>query len=979
MIRKQPRLSGVLLALLLPLGLLGADTPPNTPANRSDPVIVIVTRYPGASARTVAETVTVPIEEQLLGLENLRYTLSRCTNDGRYVLQLHLKPGADLNMAQVLAQNRVSIAAPVLPESVQRDGVLIRKQVPAPRLFLTLHSPDNSLDTVFLGRYASVNITPELLHLEGVADVTSVGESDLGLRAWLDPDRLAALDLTTADVVKAVREQNIQTEHAPAGQGVSIALNTQGRRTRPEDIANIIVKASREGEIVRLKDLARVEMGVGRPRGEAFLDQRPVVALGISPTSNTSLRAFQAAVRDRMELLKKDFPAGLDYTLLVDLTGAGAKDEKQDRCWLVEPVLPVDLSAERAREVLDRYTRVLLQTPGVQHVLALSKCPYTRFGDGPGLVVVLDRDFDPARWVRSLPSLRKHLDEVRTAIPRLRELAGADGFRSGYPLELALRGPEAAEVRLLADRLVERLARTRKLTDLPAIPESTRQLVVDIDRTRASTLGVSVRDVLSVLQVALGSAPVGEPSGDRRFERTHVPLTASERDLAADLRQLQVRGAEGKRIPLSTLVTLRETEAPAHIDRLDLRPALEIGANPAPGISLAEARWLCETLAEQTRKELGLSSAYRLVWLGPLPAAKPLKGALKEDEEPAPPDVVVSRPVVREITDYEDFTGRTQAVSTVELRPRVSGYIEKVLFKDGSAVKKGDVLFAIDPRPYQASLDQAKAQVDLSEASLELARAEYARARKLLASGGISREDVDAAKGKEVVAQASLAAARASLALARLNLDFCNIRAPIDGRIGRSLLDPGNLVKADDTHLATLHSQDPLYVYFDVDERTLLRLRRSADEGKLPVLIGTADDRGYPLRGTLDFANNQVNPNTGTIAMRAVLPNPKGDLVPGLFVRVRLPIGKPHKALLIPDEVIRTSLGQKTVYVVDDKDKVVSRRVTLGARLLNGLRVIDEGLKPDDRVIVRGQMRVRPGMTVKPQLEPLPERKPREP
>lgn len=334
----------------------------------------------------------------------------------------------------------------------------------------------------------------------------------------------------------------------------------------------------------------------------------------------------------------------------------------------------------------------------------------------------------------------------------------------------------------------------------------------------------------------------------------------------------------------------------------------------------------------------------------------PLAGARAAEPE-KPPRVEVTRPVSRTVTDNELFTGRLTAAQTVDIRPRVSGYLIRALFKEGADVKKGDLLFEIDPRPYQTELNRAKTTLDAAEARLKLAQAEYARNRALFTKAAVSREELDRSKSALDLARAQVAVAKATLDMARINFDFTRVMAPIDGRIGRRLLDPGNLVKADDTLLATIVSREPMYVYFDVDERTLLRLRRTARDGKaradteLPAWMSLADEKGYPHRGVVNFTDIRVDAATGTLRMRAVFANPTGFLLPGLFVRVRLPVGKPYKALLVPEGAVEPIKTRRFVYVVNEKDVVERRRVVLGG-LDGGMRVVKEGLKPDDRVIV---------------------------
>jgi multidrug efflux system membrane fusion protein len=352
-----------------------------------------------------------------------------------------------------------------------------------------------------------------------------------------------------------------------------------------------------------------------------------------------------------------------------------------------------------------------------------------------------------------------------------------------------------------------------------------------------------------------------------------------------------------------------------------------------------------------------------------------------------PPVLPVSKPVQREVTDYIDFTGRADAVEAVDVRPRVTGYLVRVPFKEGAEVKKGDLLFEIDPRPYQAQLEQARSQVALNEASLKLARATYERDRAIANAtpGGVSRQQLDQDLASVDEAAARLKAAQASTQVYQLNLEFTKVTAPIDGQVSRYYLTVGNLVNQDQTLLTTLVSLDPIHVYFDVDEPTLLRLRRArnagllkpAPNGQIPVLVGLQGEEGFPHGGTVNFVNNQVNPATGSLTVRGVFPNPRPAggtrlLSPGMFVRVRLPIGQPHPALLVIDRAIGSDQGLKYVYVVDAEHKVQYRRVATGALQEDGLRVIPEGLRADDWVLVGGLPQVRPHLEIQPEPTTMP-------
>lgn len=334
-------------------------------------------------------------------------------------------------------------------------------------------------------------------------------------------------------------------------------------------------------------------------------------------------------------------------------------------------------------------------------------------------------------------------------------------------------------------------------------------------------------------------------------------------------------------------------------------------------------------------------------------------------------------PTVESVTEYEDFTGRTEAVATVDIRSRVTGHLQEIRFKDGEDVNKGDVLFVIDPVPYQHELDRAKASLVFAEAHLARLKKDLIRVTALYDRGAASREELDRVEGERAEAEANVGIAEASRRLAKQNLDWCTIVAPMSGRMSRRTIDAGNLVKADDTILSNIVALDPIDAYFDIDERTLLRIRKLISEKKMPsarthptqVQIGLADEEGFSLTGTINFIDNKLESTTGTLRVGAVIQNPRlGQsnsrlLSRGMFVRIRLPIGVPHSAVLVPEEAIGTDQGQKFVYVVNEKSEVVYRKVGLGDEFEHG-REIESGVGPKDRVIVSGLQRVRPGVKV---------------
>ncbi len=343
-------------------------------------------------------------------------------------------------------------------------------------------------------------------------------------------------------------------------------------------------------------------------------------------------------------------------------------------------------------------------------------------------------------------------------------------------------------------------------------------------------------------------------------------------------------------------------------------------------------------------------------------------------------EVEIDYPIVDEVNDYEDFTGRTEPTEMVEIRARVTGYLDKAYFKEGATVKEGELLFEIDPRTYAAELARAEAALKQAKAHLDKLNRDYDRAMNLLPRQAISREEADKIIGDRTEAIELVGVAQANRDLTRLNLGFTRITAPISGRISRRYIDPGNLVKADDTPLTSIVSMDKMYVYFDIDERTLLKLRRLVYEGKIESLtssamrvqVGLADEEGFSFSGVVNFTDNHVDPSTGTLRVRATVDNPQGLLSPGMFMRVRLPVGPVHKATLVPEEAIGADQGQKFLYVVTKENKVETRIVRTG-QLNNGLRVIlDDVIKPEDKVIVKGLQRVRRNTEVKWKQVPNP-------
>jgi len=378
--------------------------------------------------------------------------------------------------------------------------------------------------------------------------------------------------------------------------------------------------------------------------------------------------------------------------------------------------------------------------------------------------------------------------------------------------------------------------------------------------------------------------------------------------------------------------------------------------------------------------------------------------------ETPPPVVLVSQPLERKVTDYQVFTARTQAVQSVDVKARVSGFLTNILFKDGADVKEGDILFQIDDRPYKAALDQANATLSRAKASLDVAQAALVRAQadydiglavQKQQAGAISDQEIvkrlgarDEAKANISVATASIGQAQAALEMAQLNYDWCKVTSPLSGRSTRHLVNAGDMVTQGVTVLDNIVSLKPVWAYFNVDQNTALQIQILTREGKIqstrtgeiPVgmTVEAGNDEAFPIAGTIDYVSNQLDPNTGSIQVRAVFPNKDETLVAGLFARIRVPIAAPHKALLVNDRALGTDQGQRFIVVVNDKNEVERRMVEVG-QLHDGLREVYafrtvtepgsdgklvakkvEVLKPTDWLVVEGLMRARPGDKVEP-------------
>jgi RND family efflux transporter MFP subunit len=341
---------------------------------------------------------------------------------------------------------------------------------------------------------------------------------------------------------------------------------------------------------------------------------------------------------------------------------------------------------------------------------------------------------------------------------------------------------------------------------------------------------------------------------------------------------------------------------------------------------------------------------------------------------PPASQVTVGRPEQKEVVNWNEFTGRTAAVKLVNVTPRVSGYIVDIPFKEGDIVHKGDLLFQIDPRPYQDAYEQALGQLQHAQANQQLQDATFERQQRLRETGVIAKEDYDTALSNKNQAAAQVVSAQAARNSAQLNLEFTHVVSPIDGRVSHQLVNIGNLVQADSTRLTTIVSIDPIYAYFSVDELAALSYQRliregklaSSGGGKLPVYLQLQDETGFPHQGTIDFSDNAFDSSTGTLLVRGSFPNSDGFLTPGNFVRVRVASSPNYNALLVADRAIGSDQDQSFLYVVDSRNIARLRHIKMG-QLAEGLRVVKSGLQPDDVVVINGIIKVRPDSPVRPQ------------
>lgn len=619
MIRKRSILvfAGVALLLLLDVGAylivchwLAAS--PEKPWQ----VITVEAIYPGANAQEIENAVAVPLEGQINGVEKMRYMKSQCGSDGRYVLDVVFEPDVDINLAMVLVQERANLAVPILPGAVLPYVMTVTNTSPKLVMVMSLFSPDGSRDAPYLSNYTSTHIKNELCRIPGVGPVTCLSQPDLNMCVWLDLEKMTDCNLTVSDVVQAIDQQVTQAKVSRIKQSFErnqeflITPINSDRLLDVGQLENILLKSNSEGQILRLRDVSRIKLEKSSPQKLIRLNGKPAVALCIYPMPWVGLRELRAALLDKLSQLRKQIPEGVAIDVTCDII---PKLENPNQptipdFLLVEVDLPTNTSPERGLAVLTRCETLLREVEGVTDVLSLPQQPLSNPWNRDCIYILVrlapENERKSSRQ-QLAESIRDRLGQVEEITPRLCDPLGAGRCQlAGYPIELAIIDPEKEKTRILADKLVQRLRESNKLTDLWSTPGCTApQLCVDIDRFKMKDMGLAMDEVFKTLRVI----------DSNHFGRALRVRLQSEK--VEDVMRLKIRNAGGQVISLSAVATVRLEEVPVVLSRFNGLPAVEITANPASGVSLTEAQSLCENLSEDLRKEFGLSPEYYLTWL----------------------------------------------------------------------------------------------------------------------------------------------------------------------------------------------------------------------------------------------------------------------------------------------------------------------------------------------------------------------------
>jgi multidrug efflux pump subunit AcrB len=569
------------------------------PPEPDGPVIRVHAAYPGANARVVVETVAAVIEQQVNGTEGLLRIESECRDDGGYVATLRFAPKTDIEGATILVQNRVTIAEPALPEEVRRQGVTVNRGDPDqfPPVWVALTSPDKTYDPLFLNNYAALKVRHDLARVAGVADVRAVGSvGGYAMRVWIDPDKLAARRLTTEDVIAALGRQNVQVaagpSPSPSAQRFQFTATTPGRIVEPAQFEKIIVRAGEGGKVVYLRDVGTVELGASGGEGFARLNGKPAALLAVHTQGE---KAAADGVRKVIPKLQEVAPKGLTVQLVGDLS--------VDRFAVVELRLPAGRSLERTEEVVSQSEKLIRGLPGVAECLSSAERE-----TNVATVLVKLAAKDPA----TPADIRKALADLREAVARVSDLATGRPF----PVQIALTDEEGHGIEKLrewADAVASRLAKDGVAIDADVHPGGAQpRLHLTIDREKVEKMGVKLDDIVHTLQANLGSVYVND---FHKFARTYLVLVKPDRKVPKpeDLKKLEVRGRDGERIAVGSLMAGEVIQAPPALLRVNLYPAVRITAVAPEGKSVAEAAAKCAEVAEAVRKELKMPDGFKVV------------------------------------------------------------------------------------------------------------------------------------------------------------------------------------------------------------------------------------------------------------------------------------------------------------------------------------------------------------------------------
>lgn len=605
----------IVLLFLITSNILGGAT------EKPAPMIVVEAKYPGANPSVVADTVGAPIEQQVNGVEGVLQMASRAGNDGSYVLALTLKPGTDFNKIQTLVQNRVTLALPTLPEVVKQIGVTVKKKSPV-LMLINVASPNGKFDTLYLSNYAEVQLKDELIRVPGVGAITSIGMREPNMRILLDPAKLTARGLTAVDVTEAIRKQNVQVASGrvgqppvPPGTDFQYSLNSLGRLQDAKDIEDIAIKADKDGNLTRLKDVGRVELGAAASDGDARFNGKPGVVLSVFPVGTIDSKRVSQAVTNKLSELRKRLPEGLNVDVVLDVsTIQEAPKRTAPEFLLFDIEMPDGASVARIDGVLKSCEELLREMKEIQDVLALPQSPFDIIRTPPCILMRLapagQKNIDGDGLMKTI---RKKLDPIQGVKFKMRELSRAGG--QGYSLDVAISGAEQATVRELAEAFALRLQKSKMLSNVLVDTESKSRpsMFLDIDRGKAKDLGVAMADIFKTIETFAGSMYVNDFN---RFGRTWQVNIGPQKNAgdSKEIMKLQIRNNQGEMVPLAKLAEVRTLEAPAVVHRIDLRPAVFVTAQIQAGTTRKEVEAHCEREFAAARNELQLPATYRLTW-----------------------------------------------------------------------------------------------------------------------------------------------------------------------------------------------------------------------------------------------------------------------------------------------------------------------------------------------------------------------------